>query len=666
MPVEQDGPRPPWSERVCDWTCLVFALWTLCCQAVVLAGGTLSALLWCFVLLAPPALWLLAAALRPAPGPAAEPLAAAPEHDLPVLRGVAVLVVSVSMAAWASLDRAVAFWSLGVAVLGFAAFWLLAREQPRLEPAARRRRLELGLWLLAGLCLIVALISHRPDPDDAHYVNLAVSAVDLPDWPLLSSDTLHGVAGVPLVQPAYRFHSYELWNAALSKLTGLPAIYCFHWISLSIGALLVPLAFARLFRLLTPRRWLSAVAVLLVVLVAVGETHRWYGNFALVRMWQGKAFYLSVFLPLIYAYALELSLKPSRRAWILLIAAQVAAVGSSSSAIWGAPLAAIVAMLSALPADRRSLRLLAAGGLACLFALVVGWLLKRSMLPTVEYLEAERLAPGVHLGTALTTVLGQGRLLFFAAAALMLAWAFCPPGLARRFAVGVAFVPLATLLNPFVAHLTAAHVTGPSYWRSLWAVPVPILITLVLLAPWRLDRAGTSRWLGPAVCAALVLAFVAFVPRIWGFSPQNSALRVGWPGLKVPSPEYEVAAALGRSVRPRARVVAPNAVSRWVTTFHRHAYPAQVRNYLTGRILAHLGRENVKTRLAITRYVDRFVVSEMDSEGFRAALEELEIEGVCLRRSERLAEARRVLKEQGYDKVEAIGAYEIWVRAVSS
>ena len=52
------------------------------------------------------------------------------------------------------------------------------------------------------------------------------------------------------------------------------------------------------------------------VLVAVGETHRWYGNFSFVRMWQGKSIFLSVFMPLVYAYALRFAVRPNLRDWV--------------------------------------------------------------------------------------------------------------------------------------------------------------------------------------------------------------------------------------------------------------------------------------------------------------------------------------------------------------
>ena len=68
-------------------------------------------------------------------------------------------------------------------------------------------------------------------------------------------------------------------------------------------------------------------------------------------------------------------------------------------------------------------------------------------------------------------MLGDSRLLIFGIVTLLTAWVFAPPGLARRFAVIFPLAVLVGLLNPYVATWVPAHVTGPSYWRSMWAFP---------------------------------------------------------------------------------------------------------------------------------------------------------------------------------------------------
>jgi len=46
-----------------------------------------------------------------------------------------------------------------------------------------------------------------------------------------------------------------------------------------------------------------ALIILVVLLVILGETHHSYGNFAFVRMHQGKAVLVTLMVPLIFFYA---------------------------------------------------------------------------------------------------------------------------------------------------------------------------------------------------------------------------------------------------------------------------------------------------------------------------------------------------------------------------
>jgi hypothetical protein len=70
--------------------------------------------------------------------------------------------------------------------------------------------------------MLVPLGFHRVDYDAAFYISMAIGAADHPGAPLLM-DTIHGVEGIGLHMPAHRVHSTELFQGALSYLTGIPA-----------------------------------------------------------------------------------------------------------------------------------------------------------------------------------------------------------------------------------------------------------------------------------------------------------------------------------------------------------------------------------------------------------------------------------------------------------
>ncbi len=712
--------RSPLSTRIVDFVCIAFAVFTLCCHGVVAAGGTLTTLIGVTAAAGVVALGLRLAlgagdslgALHPQPQsrsrsesqpeserispleletepetePEAEPetecdggeartRSAAPEpaaaNDrltrlyslLAFARPVAGAWVALSLGA--SEDKLPLWWGW-VLVTSGAAFlvlrplpWRTRPPAPRAQDAAGSASLEFGLFALALLCAGIALVAHRPDVDDSFYLNLAVGAVDRLSWPLLSGDTLHGIEGIPLHLSVYKLHSYELFNAVLSRISGLPAIVCFHIVSTAVGAALVPLAFAALWRQLTPRQWLWGVAATLLVLVAAGETHRSYGNFSLVRMWQGKAIALYVFLPLVHAYAIRFALEPGRRNALLLAAAQVAALGCSASLVWVAPAGAAIALASALALRPHSLRTFALGLSTSAYLVIAGLAVKAGMSSVPAM--ARAFDPAAELGKALEVTLGSDALLIVSLGAILCAWACWPAGLARRYAIAFPLAVGALLLNPYFADFVHRHLTGPSYWRAMWALPVPVLLALVLTAPVRIQGPGLRRLAGPALCLALLLGFAAFVPNYSTLSPKNR-VSLQLPQLKIDSLAWNVARVLSESVPARARVVVPHRIARWLTTFHDHPYPLVVGAYLN-HAESQLAAGELDLRRSMTSLVSGQSQDPATSaEEFERGLAHFDIAAVSLRKTGQTSALRPLLQSSGFERTLDGDSFEIWLR----
>ncbi len=622
--------RAPLSERLCDGVCLIFALWTLCCQSVVAAGGGLRSLLVLFAIVSTLGIvrHRLASAAEPvaATSVAATPVAAEPSSSASGswfrgLRGVALVVGLLMVAALARPQGALLWWWWAVVLLGVATVAVHRHQRVESWAPLRGRGSETLLWTLSLACVVLTLISHRSDADDAFYVNLAVTAVDRPDWALLSHDTMHGVDGLPLILPVYRLHSYELWNAAMSYLTGIPAIYCFHWLSASLAAALVPLAYARLFRLLRPHGWLAAVAVLMVVLIAVGES-------------------------------------------------QIAALGCTSSALWSGPLSALAAFACASQPSAKRWLIGSLGLLSSLPILLAGWMMKESLGDMTHWLKRDTSPLGKPLEQALDTVLGSADVARFAVFSVLVAWALCPPGLARRFAATLPLIVLVTVLNPFIVCWVSAHLIGPSYWRALWGLPIPILMTLVLISP--LGWNGRSAWNvgrrfgGRVTCLLLVTAFVFLIPSYSGLSEENQ-VRMAPPALKVPEIEYRWAATLNRNVSAGDQIIAPEHVNSWVPTFHHHAYPLKVRHYLRRQPARdRLGKDDLLLRDRIVAYVSGWSGAQQAEDAFREGVAEPSIQAVCRHRSPLNVNAPSILRQAGFSKVSVDGEYEMWLREAGS
>jgi Family of unknown function (DUF6077) len=579
-----------------------------------------------------------------------------------VLGGAAVLTAAGAALTFVRGSSAVDLWWTGIVVFGLAtAAGAMRQNAPGIAIAEGGRASETLLWMLAagGVCL--TLIAHRPDADDAFFVNVAVSAADAPAHAVLSGDTLHGVQGFPLNLPVYRVHSYELLNGALSYLAGIPAIYVFHWIAAALSALLVPLAHAKIFRILTPRRWLESVASLVFVLIAVGEIHRWHGNFAFVRMWQGKGPFLFVFMPLVYAYALRFARCPNLRDWMLLGAAQIAAVGCSSTALWVAPVGAVLALLvGAMGPLRQITKTVALGALASLYVLGAAWVIKTSLVgPFAIGVQGPRSTEaGGLMREALLAVFGDSRLLFVAIVVLLAGWMFAPAGLARRFAVIIPLIVWLTILNPYLAAWVRVHVTGPTYWRSLWAVPMPILMALILISP--LSRSGRAAWFRGPAWLVLLAAFALFVPRFSAVSPENG-VRLSWPTLKVQEPAYHWAAVINETVPPGSAVAVPAPVDEWIPTFHHPAYPLIVRTYLFP-LEGRLSGEEVQARSAMRQFLGAPELIAATPQPFRDGLERFAVRAALMVSSPQAGTARTILEQAGFRRTRSDEPYELWLR----
>jgi len=664
-----------WQDRLLDGAIILFALWTLASHATVAAGGTLRTLELGFAVLVVASVGLAFLLRKVWPASVSterhtanevqsSPLARPPLARLRLAGVVAGLAAVVGLSQTSNGELLWWWVTVPLVLAAGALLWLEDRQQPiEFRPPAAGGFRDVLPWVLAILAVVLTLVAHRHDTDDSVYINLAVSAVDHPERPILTGDTMHGIDTLPLHLPLYKLHSFEMLWATLAAWSGLPVIACFHFFAASLAAFLFPLASARLFRLLTPRTWPWTLVFFLVVLVAVGEPHRWYGNFAFVRLWQGKSVFLFVALPLIYAGALGFARRPGWRGWLGLVAVQIAALGLSATALTQAPIAVVAAIAAGVRPGRQGLLRLAAGAASSIYLITVGLLIREQAATTIRLVPWKiDLLPGERLEKALAEILGEGELQLFALAALLLAWALTRSVTARRFALAVPLVIWLVVLNPFTEQLTLRYVAGTLYWRTLWMLPLPLLIALVLASP--LQLAGRLRFAGRLGALGLLTAFVFLVPGPHGLSEANRVRLLPMPEFKIHPATYGWARRLQADTGPGVHVVAPDRVGIWIPTFHHHAYPLSVSHYLRMQ-RRHLDPEEWRQRDLMTRYVDGGARGEGGAtEVFRHGIERFDVRGVCLRvaRNDDVEAAREILAAAGFSRRKWGSDFEVWSR----
>jgi hypothetical protein len=664
--------RTPASERACDGLIALYAGWTLVSHAVVFAQGSLRQLAWAAGGAAI-AVGIGALGLRRVPTwrgwlrrGAAEPGGADAREIAPgPIAGIDVAIAfAITAIAAASLKGDLRLpWVLALGTLSIALARTWTRDSPRAPHAWSDPRAERALWLSAAVCALVPLFFHRRSLDDAYYVNVPTAAVDEPDAPLLLLDTLHGIPGLPILLPIYKVHSFETLQAALSWLLDLPTIAVAQLLLPALLAPFVPLAWARLMRLLMPRAWIAGFAAALAVLLAIAENTEFWGNFALLRLQQGKCAFLAIVVPLLLVYGYRFAERPTVGRWLLLFAAQVAAAGMTSTAIWVAPLVTLAGVAGGLPLRVASARTLAAAAASAFYVVALGLLLRESSTAAVQGF-GESPAPERLLREMIAYMIGSGPVAFACGVATLGAWSLAPSGPGRRISVVLALGFL-LLLNPFFPLFVAEHVTGvPTYYRVFWLLPMPAWFALLLCAPLLLAEAlALPRNVALGACAALAAAFLALAPALHLFERDNF-VRFEPLGLAVPPEEFAAARALAAAASRRGFVLAPESVGMWVVTQNGYPHPLVPRlHYLSiQRSLVEPAEWNRRT--ALTLYMDGRWHGDGAPQLLADAIARYPLQAVALERRVAWAEEiRGVLAAQGLAPAWASERFEVWKRS---
>jgi hypothetical protein len=440
------------------------------------------------------------------------------------------------------------------------------------------RAAVVGLALLAAL---VTLVAHRPDADDAFYVSIPVSALDHPDRPLLRFDGTFGEEGWPILMPHYRLHSYELLVAIASSVTRFPVPLLYYVLFPAVSAMLVIVANWMALREISgaeQRAVLLGLILTFVVLLTWGDVHRSFGNFAFVRLFQGKAVLVSLCVPATVYYAARFCRDRDLRSWLLFTLCQVGAIGIAATAIGVIPLLSWSVLLGSWRPDRGSTRTTVLGLLSSAYPLAQAVLIGGPALFASPALAHADVAPaglaqitavssvGMWRYAAITIVLGEGWRSWIAILSLLAAPLLPLPRDRQRVLAGFLLVVTLVVLNPwFGANLW--EVSPSLLWRLYWAIPFPFLIGLLGIGLYTWGPRVRARSSGPALVLALAALFVC-APEQWTLSKTNfTELRL--PGYKVPR-EYAVATLASASAGRGGLVLAPEEVSLWVPTLRDH------------------------------------------------------------------------------------------------
>ena len=469
------------------------------------------------------------------------------------------------------------------------------------EPVPRPNWQRAGIVALVLFGVVLVAITHRVDQDDAQYLNFVVTAMDFPLEPLFSHSGLWQDPNVPLESTIYKFHTYELLVAALSDVFGVHHKTLYYLRLAPIFGGIAVLVHWRLAQHLAPQYALSVLLTWLVLIIALGASHREFGNFAFVRLYQGKSLLVTIGLPLCILLGLRFAELPDKRRALALGMAIIASTGLSSSALATVPFVVAATLCGGLlGASRVAVTRIIAGGLASgLFLGAIGLFLVASIKTGNEI-------HGMSLfgsGTGLSIVLGEGILGAFILVLFPVAPLFVAGFRRRRLYALTTLVFLGVVLNPWSGDFLAKNLDKALEWRLFWSVPFVISASISMVGLAAL-LAQKVPWLKRYAVLLIMLAAVLFFSGQWSVSPGNRVV-IAFPRLKVEPTPHALAEEIVRRAPLRSTIYAPTWIAEWISTFRVHPYPLIVRPlyFKFGRIRDYFGDSELDRRRRVMAFL---------------------------------------------------------------
>ncbi len=655
--AEAQEARGDWISAATDGALILLAAWTLATNLAYFLNRSLLFAVAPFILIGM-GLWLLLRRVD-----RAHPACAIPDFDQPQPGQERIVFAAIGIGMWGLAlltGRLIFIWVGVLATAASLLFFDLRSKRSTAEAAPVSKRLRRGeSWLVIALCVIgtaFALTLNRPDKDDSAYHNLAAAVADAPHEPIPHSNPLFSNEDYPYAYPTFPLMSIYHLIGLVSLISGVEPLMVSSVILLPVCSILMTLAYARLFQTLAPKNWLWMLTAIWAVFLIDSSTRVMFTNYGFTRIWQGKAFFFHVLMPLAGVYAFRFGATGNRRDWLLLLVVQIAMISTTSMAIWMGPSAAGIALLAGVVYAKAPFKRLLAGLGTSLYPLAIGlgaYVSTRSVIESrleiVDWADNVAKTFGTLDSPSLWAWLG------FILLALILA-----PNRRSRLLVGFSYVVVFGLFwNPLFKDLVAQYITSSFvYWRIVWMLPLPVIGAVILSSPARF-RAPDGR-AQAAIIAGCVTIYTLLVPSIYIFSPENE-VSVEPFSVKADRGDYAATVELTGMLPPRSLVIAPEEIGWILPTLRGYLQPIAPRhNQLRYAIRDQLGDED---EYEFRAYLLHYAAGKRPFEraAFEQALERWDIRAVVVTKDVRgKDELAEFLESAGFEQRE-LGEYLLWV-----
>lgn len=206
----------------------------------------------------------------------------------------------------------------------------------------------LGVGLATSVLLLFA---SRPDADDATYLRALLLETADGDTPFAQRPFALPVQGVRVEVPGLgHYYAYETLVVSLARFARVDPVQLYH----NQFPLLAVLLFVSVYGLLFRQFGVPRVRLWMCVLASVaflfldGNTHRSFGNFSLIRIWQGKVVAWTVLVPAFLLFGLRCTLRPTAYRIAVALATAFSATCLNRSSVVAFPILAIAISVGAL------------------------------------------------------------------------------------------------------------------------------------------------------------------------------------------------------------------------------------------------------------------------------------------------------------------------------
>lgn len=474
------------------------------------------------------------------------------------------------------------------------------RESPnKLLPEPIATREALAVLTLLSIAMVITLGSDRADMDDGHFLSLAQSAFEHPNAPPYGYDNIYHDNMPLLEQHLHMVETYPYLIATTAQHTGLSVHLLYYKIAPAFSATLSILASWLLLRnFLTRHSAVLGTCILIFLLLAWGDGHRTFGNFAFTRLYQSKSTFLTLGIPILLLGTQRFASNPNIQNWLILSFIQTGAIGLTTNALIIAPIVTGLSLLAMAITRQCPPKHFFIGSSASIPTITMGFTMIMHLKATygLNALEVDPILTGYE------TVWGDNRAPLAILGLTSLPIILRSAGIKSNWLYILCCISTILLLFP-LSDTLAAYLLSPVFsWRIFWILPLPLLLA------GGLAHAVTLDWPHRATAAIFLATFAGLGP--WAINSSNWS----WSNInKYPTfPEYHTAS----SIHASGLTLAPEKISLYLACQPNPPPLVINRRLYLEKLQSIIPEDDYQNRIQLLNYLENRSDAQLNVKSF--------------------------------------------------